>query len=252
MKILISPAKSIQTHQELPSVSVSKALFLEDSEKLVKKLQKYSAKKLAALFHVSVDIAELNYHRFQNWQSPISQNEEIQPAVFAFTGEVYRGLNVKNLDNESLNYLNDHLFILSGLYGILKPFDLMYPYRLEMGTKFPYSSKITNLYQFWGDKLTNKLNQEEQDVIVNLASAEYYKSIQEKKLKAKVITPVFKEFKNGKYQLLMTYAKHARGSMTRFCAEKKIEKVEDLKLFQVDGYQYMENMSTETEWVFVR
>ena len=142
--------------------------------------------------------------------------------------------------------------ILSGLYGILKPLDVLYPYRLEMGTKWAVTPSKKNLYQFWGDKLANELNKEEQEIIVNVASTEYFKAVNPKKLKARVITPVFKEFKNGSYQVVMVYAKHARGAMARFVVQHNISDPEELKLFNTDGYQYDDNLSTENEWVFTR
>ena len=252
MKILLSPAKSIQQNPEFPAVNYSQAVFLDESEKLVKKLKKYSAKKLSALFHVSTDIGELNYSRFQNWESPRELTDQAIPCIYSFTGEVYRGLEVKTLDSSKVDYLNDNLRILSGLYGLLKPFDLMYPYRLEMGTKFDITPKISNLYQFWGDKITDKLNSEEKEIIVNLASIEYFKAVNTKKIKAKIITPIFKELRNGEYKIVMTFAKHARGEMLRFCAENNIHNPEEMKNFTKSNYQYMVNLSTDTDWVFAR
>ena len=252
MKILLSPAKSIQQNPEFPAVNFSTADFLGESEKLVKKLKKYSAKKLSALFHVSADIAELNFSRFQNWESPTELTNQAIPSIYSFTGEVYRGLDVKTLDSSRVDYLNDNLRILSGLYGLLKPFDLMYPYRLEMGTKFEVTPKISNLYQFWEDKITNKLNSEEKEIIVNLASIEYFKAVNTKKIKAKIITPIFKELRNGEYKIVMTFAKHARGEMLRFCAEYNIQNPEEMKNFTKSNYTYMENLSSDTEWVFAR
>jgi len=252
MKILLSPAKSISLDQNYPAVNVSKAHFLTESENLVGKLKKYSSKKLKALYSVSSDIAQLNHDRFQHWQSPLLANEQVKPCVFAFNGEVYRGLDALSLDPEALDYLNSNTRILSGLYGILKPLDLIYPYRLEMGTSFSVTPKVKNLYQFWGNKLTDYLNNEESESIINLASIEYFKAINTKLLKAKLINIQFKEFKNGEYKMLMTYAKHARGEMAKFAAHKKINLAEELKSFDYLGYQYMENMSSENEWVFVR
>ncbi|MCE3296542.1 MAG: hypothetical protein K0R65_2256 [Crocinitomicaceae bacterium] len=252
MKILLSPAKSIQIPESYPKIGPTTGKFLKETETLVKKMKKFSPKKLAALYSVSNDIAELNYNRFQNWESPVEAGENILPAVFAFNGEVYRGLNVTELSPEEMDYINGHVRILSGLYGLLQPYDLIYPYRLEMGTKLEVSAKAKNLYQFWGDKISNALNAEETDVIVNLASAEYFKAVNAKKIKAKIITPVFKEFKNGEYKMLMTYAKNARGEMARYCAQNKIETAEDLKSFNLSNYRFMPEMSTDEEYVFVR
>jgi cytoplasmic iron level regulating protein YaaA (DUF328/UPF0246 family) len=252
MKILISPAKSIQTDVNFPKVNFSEAKFISESEKLIQKLKKYSVDSLMELFNVSKDIAEINHLRFKNWESPIEEKNNIIPAVYAFTGEVYRGLDVKTIDASKHSYLNENLRILSGLYGILKPFDLLYPYRLEMGTKFKIDSKTSNLYQFWGDKLSDFLNEEEQGFILNLASNEYFKAINSKKIKGCIITPVFKEFRNGEYKIVMTYAKHARGLMTRYCITNEIQNPEEIKKFDLENYQYMENLSHENEWVFLR
>lgn len=252
MKILLSPAKSIQIPESYPETAPSKGLFVEDSEKLVKKLKKLSPKKLEKLYSVSRDIAELNYNRFQQWAPPTEPGESVLPAIFAFSGEVYRGLNITALDSKQRDYINANVRILSGLYGLLRPYDLIFPYRLEMGTKFEVSAKAQNLYQFWGNKITDRLNSEETELIVNLASAEYFKAVNTKKIKAKIITPVFKEFKNGEYKMLMTYAKNARGEMARWCAQHNIEKAEDLKGFDLSNYKFMPEMSSEEEYVFVR
>ncbi|MES2589229.1 MAG: peroxide stress protein YaaA [Bacteroidota bacterium] len=252
MKILLSPAKSIQFSSDFPQVNFSSCEFLDESEKLVKKLQKYKVKKLSDLFHVSKEIGELNYARFQNWERPVELVNETIPAVFAFSGEVYRGLDIKSLKEKQRDYLNDNLRILSGMYGLLKPYDLLYPYRLEMGTKIEITPKIKNLYQFWGDKITDKLNSEESETIVNLASIEYFKAVNTKKAKAKIITPIFKELKNGEYKIVMTFAKHARGEMARFCALNQIQDVEDIKDFSLSNYKFMPSLSSETDWVFAR
>lgn len=252
MKFILSPAKTILENPETPEFLSSIPSFQKESSNLVSKLKKLSAKKLKNLYDVSQDIADLNHHRFQNWISSDQKNDALIPCGFAFNGEVYRGLNIQSLSKKELTYLNENLRILSGLYGILKPFDLIYPYRLEMGTKIQLTPEIGNLYQFWYDKITNYLNQEEQYEIINLASSEYFKVIQQKKLKANFITPIFKEFKNGEYKVVMTYAKHARGEMVNFAALKNITKSEDLKHFDVLGYSFDDKQSSPNEWVFVR
>lgn len=252
MKFLLSPAKSITLDQNYPKTAQTNVHFLKEAENLAGKMKKFSAKKLAALYHVSPDIAQLNYERFQHWQAPLVASENIKPCLFAFNGEVYRGLDALNMDESALQYTQENTRILSGLYGILKPFDLIYPYRLEMGTSLAVTPKTKNLYQFWGDKITDYLNAEESDCVVNLASNEYFKAVNTKKLKPRLITAVFKEFKNGEYKMLMTYAKHARGEMAKYAAHKQLKKAEDLKNFDYLGYQYMENLSSENEWVFVR
>jgi len=254
MKILLSPAKSIDTSKVTETYPVSHPLFLKESEQLITKLKKMSAKKLAKLMHISPDLAELNEIRFKNWEKPTVQTSEVIPAVLAFSGEVYRGLDALSLTEEDLNRANDQILILSGLYGILKPMDLLVPYRLEMGTSWQITPKVKNLYQFWGKKLAQQLNLElgKEDVIINLASAEYFKAIDKKTLKSTVITPVFKEFKNGEYKIVMMYAKHARGAMARYIVKNKIETAEELKLYSIDGYSFDVNQSTVAEWVFTR
>jgi cytoplasmic iron level regulating protein YaaA (DUF328/UPF0246 family) len=254
MKILISPAKSLETKSPENVALQSVPVFLKESTQLIRKLQKLSVVKLEKMMHISTDIAKLNYDRFQLWEEPLTPLDSNMPAVFAFNGEVYKGLDVRSLTENEQIRLHDSLFILSGLYGILKPFDLFYPYRLEMGTRWEISAKQKNLYQFWGTKLASFLNQnmDSSEVLLNLASAEYFKAIDKKTLKAKVITPVFKEFKNGTFKVVMMYAKHARGAMARYCVVNNIQNPEELKLYTVDGYQFDANQSTADEWVFIR
>ncbi|MCF8416609.1 MAG: peroxide stress protein YaaA [Crocinitomicaceae bacterium] len=254
MKILLSPAKSIDTSKVTEAYSVSLPIFLKESEQLIAKLKKMSAKKLAKLMHISPDLAELNEMRFKNWDKPTVQTSDVIPAVLAFSGEVYRGLDALSMTEEDLNLANDQIRILSGLYGILKPMDLLVPYRLEMGTSWQITPKVKNLYQFWGKKLAQQLNLEsgKEEVIINLASSEYFKAIDKKTLKSSVITPVFKEFKNGEYKIVMMYAKHARGAMARYIVKNNIQLAEELKLYSVDGYSFDVNQSSETEWVFTR
>lgn len=251
--ILLSPAKSLdynQTIEDKPFVSTP--AFLKESEKLVKKLKKFSSKKLETLFHVSPEIASLNYDRFQQWEQPLEEKETIKPCVEVFNGEAYKGLNPFTLSKDELEYAQQHLRILSGLYGILKPLDLMYPYRLEMGTKWEIDAKTKNLYAFWTDKLTKHIQTEKPAFIINVASSEYFKAVNFKKLGIKTITPIFKDFKNGDYKVIMMYAKHARGAMARFCIQNKIEDPEQIKLFNSDGYAYNDLLSNENEWVFTR
>lgn len=254
MKVLLSPAKSIDT-SSIPNIKdTSVASFLKESEQLVNKLKKFSVKKLEAIMHISRDLAELNKERYSNWTIPLEKTEMIVPAAFAFNGEVYRGLDIQSFSDEELVKAQSVIRILSGMYGVLKPLDLMYPYRLEMGTKWQITPKHKNLYQFWGSKLSKFLNAEleKDEVLVNLASSEYFKAIDRKTLKAKVITPVFKEFKNGEYKIVMMYAKHARGAMARYIVQNNITNVDELKLYTVDGYSFDVNQSTEEEWVFTR
>lgn len=254
MKILLSPAKSIDTSNIKGSYDSSVPVFLKETNSLVSKLKKKKAKKLAEMMHISMDLAELNELRYKNWQEPLEQNEEVVPSILAFNGEVYRGLDAHSLSREELSLANEKIRILSGLYGILKPLDLMYPYRLEMGTSWQITPKVKNLYQFWGKKIAQQLNSEMHpgEELINLASTEYFKAVDKKTLKSKVITPVFKELKNGEYKVVMMYAKHARGAMARYIVQKNISSVDELKLYNVDGYSFDVNQSTDAEWVFVR
>jgi uncharacterized protein len=254
MKVVISPAKSID-YQELENSSlVSIPQFLKESEYLVGKLKKFNPKKIATLMHLSVDLAELNFQRYQNWVPPIEKGENVYPAVCAFNGEVYKGLDAKSWSEEEVSRAQDQLRILSGLYGLLKPMDLFFPYRLEMGTKWVLTPKTKNMYSFWGKKIANALNQEmeKEEVLVNLASNEYFKAIDLKTFNRRVITPHFKDFKNGELKTVMMYAKHQRGAMARFIIKNDIKNPEELKVYQEDGYQFDVHSSTENDWFFIR
>lgn len=252
MKIVISPAKSLNFETEAPSTVVTQPIFLKESERLNKILKKKSARSLSKLMSISPALGQLNFERNQNWELPFSKDNAKQ-AIYAFTGEVYRGIDVNSLPLEDLSFLQDSLRILSGQYGVLKPLDLMQAYRLEMSTRLKVGVK-PNLYKFWDKKITEALNAEleEGELFVNLASNEYFKVLQPKLLKTKVITPVFKEFKNGEYKVVMTFAKLARGLMVRYIVDHKIDSVEGIKGFNVNGYGFDENLSTDTELVFTR
>ena len=252
MKIVISPAKSLDYESQLPTERYSEATFLKEAERLNKLLKKKSPRSLSKLMSISANLGELNYERNQAWSLPFTE-KNARPAVYAFSGDVYRGLDVYSLPESKLDALQDTLRIISGLYGILKPLDLMQPYRLEMGTKFPVGVK-KNLYEFWKKKVTAQLNEELADgeLFVNLASNEYFKAIDSKSLKAQVITPVFKDFKNGEYKTIMTFAKLARGYMTRYIIDTGAKTIDDLKGFDREGYGFSEAMSTDTELVFTR
>ncbi len=253
MKILLSPAKNLNDQSTLTHES-SIPIFEKEAYQLVKDLKKIKKVGLQELMDISLDLATQNVLRFKQWKKASLQPENAFPAVEVFDGEVYRALSVTTLESKNLARLNKHLRILSGLYGIVKPFDLIYPYRLEMGTKFSPKEGQKNLYDFWGDKVTKALKKEldKDEVIVNLASSEYFKVIRRELLKNRIITPVFKEFKNGQFTTVMMYAKHARGAMTRYLIEHPIADIEELKLYDVDGYQYNELQSTQDEWVFIR
>jgi cytoplasmic iron level regulating protein YaaA (DUF328/UPF0246 family) len=252
MKIVISPAKSLNFESKAPTQEFSQPIFLKEADRLNKILRKKSARSLSKLMSVSPALGQLNYERNQSWETPFDLDNAKQ-AVYAFTGEVYRGLDANSLPLEDLNFLQEHLRILSGQYGILKPLDLMQPYRLEMGTKLKVGVK-PNLYKFWGDQITKTLNSEleEGELFVNLASNEYFKVLQAKDLKVPVITPVFKDYKNGEYKIIMTFAKLARGLMVRYLVDHKVTTLDGIKGFNYSGYGFDENLSTDTELVFTR
>jgi cytoplasmic iron level regulating protein YaaA (DUF328/UPF0246 family) len=252
MIAILSPAKTLDFDSPLREGPSTEPRFVEESDRLIRKLRSLSKRKLSALMNLNKDLTELNAMRYQEW-SPDFDPAYARPALHAFSGEVYRGLGASSLTNADLEYAQHHLRILSGLHGLLRPADRIRPYRLEMGTTLPVG-RTKNLYGFWGEKITQALNEDLASsgtpVLVNLASAEYAKAIQMSKINAKVITPVFKEFKAGEYKVVMTYAKHARGAMARYLVKERIEHPEDLKDF--DAYQYAEPLSSDTEWVFVR
>ena len=256
MKILLSPAKSIKLDIQAENPLNTLPVFLSESEKLVKKLKQLKPTDIKILMKVSDDIAELNYKRFKQWHLPFTP-ENSKAAADIFTGAAYQGLNYPTLSLNKRVEGQNRLRILSGLYGILKPLDLIQPYRLEMGTRFQVTPKIKNLYQFWGDKINHFINDElkkdEHQFLVNLASAEYFKAAKLKAINYPVITPIFKDrAKNGEYKVIMTYAKKARGMMSRFIIENQINSIEDLKAFDTDGYSFYGNGTNENEIVFVR
>jgi len=252
MIFLISPAKTLDFDSASLSDDFSQPAFLSEAEVLIAVMRGFSWSEIAKLMKVSEKIASLNVARFSDWVLPFTQLNAKQ-AVFAFKGDVYTGLAVESMSVPELQYINRHLRILSGLYGLLKPMDLMQAYRLEMGTKVA-NPEGQNLYEFWGQKITTLLNQHLVDspVLVNLASNEYYKSVKAKQVSARIITPIFKDEKNGQYKIISFYAKKARGLMVRYAADKQIENVEELKQFDYEGYRYSEEVSSENEWVFLR
>lgn len=252
MKIVISPAKSLDFDSKAPTSEYSQPIFLKQAERLNRILKKKSARSLSKLMSISPALGQLNYERNQEWELPF-EPENSKQAVYAFTGEVYRGLDASTIPEEDLEFLQNNLRILSGQYGILKPLDLMQAYRLEMGTKLKVGVK-PNLYKFWASEITNALNHELEDneLFVNLASNEYFKVIQPKDLKVPVITPVFKDLKNGEYKVIMTFAKQARGMMVRYIVDHKVSDIEGIKGFNYGGYGFDENLSTDTELVFTR
>lgn len=245
MKIVISPAKSLNFDSEVPTDLLSEADFLQESERINKLLKKKSARSLSKLMSISSNLGQLNYERNQSWSLPFTKNNARQ-AVYAFNGDVYRALDIYTLPVEKIELLQNTLRIISGLYGILKPLDLIQPYRLEMGTRFAVG-RNKNLYEFWRKKITQKLNEDltDDEILLNLASAEYFKAIDTKTLKVPVTTAVFKDFKNGEYKSIMTFAKLARGYMTRYILDHNINTLDGLKGFNYEGYGFSEELTTD-------
>ncbi len=252
MKIVISPAKSLDFETAVPTAQFTQGTFLNEAEKLNAVLKKKTPKKLAELMSISPKLGELNWQRNQDWSLPFNLKNAKQ-AVYAFKGDVYIGLDTYTIPSNKIEQLQQKLRILSGQYGLLKPLDLMQPYRLEMGSKLKVGRK-NNLYQFWGESITKALNNEfeDNDVLVNLASNEYFKVVKPKLLKVPVITPIFKDYKDGKLKMISFFAKKARGLMVRYIIDNNIEEVELLKGFNSEGYAFDANLSTETELVFTR
>ena len=253
MKIVISPAKSLDFESKLPIKDYSQPEFLEQSSRINAVLQKKTPKKLSNLMGISANLAELNWKRNQEFKLPFTQ-DNARPAIYAFNGDVYTGLDAYSLDQDKINELQERLRILSGLYGILKPLDLIQPYRLEMGTKLTVGSH-KNLYEFWKKKITAKLNDELEDdeLFVNLASNEYFGAVDEKRLNVPVVTPIFKDWKNDKLKVISFFAKKARGAMVRYIVDTDAQSLEDIKGFNTEGYQFSEQYTLkENQPVFVR
>lgn len=252
MKIVISPAKSLNFEKNVPTTAYSEACFLKEATAIQKVVKKQSPKKLMELMSISEKLAQLNWERNQNWALPFTPNNARQ-AVFAFDGDVYTGLDVYTLTEDKFEALQDKVRILSGLYGLLKPLDLIQAYRLEMGTSLAIGSK-KNLYEFWKKTITKTLNEElkPNELFLNLASTEYFSAIDSKTLKATIITPEFKDYKDGKLKMISFFAKKARGLMVRYIIDNNIETIEELKGFNSEGYLFDSNLSTATKLVFTR
>lgn len=254
MLALISPAKTLDYESELPTQYHSQARLLEQSQQLIDVCQQLSSQDIIDLMKVSQKIADLNVQRFQDWQSDMTLPQARQ-AIFAFKGDVYTGLDAYQFNEAQLNFAQSHLRCLSGLYGLLRPLDLMLPYRLEMGTKLknPFGQ---NLYDFWGDSITHLINQDLTEInaqyLINLASDEYYKSVNESKIQAKIIKITFLDQKHGQYKIISFYAKKARGLMARYLIEKQAKTLDDLRQFNTDGYYFDSINSTESELIFKR
>lgn len=254
MITIISPAKKLDFKSKLDGPGHTTPKFTDKAADLVEELRQFSPTDLALLMNVSSDIANLTFERYSQWKKPFNKDNARQ-ALFAFKGDVYMSIDAGSLSKDDLGYAQDHLRILSGLYGILKPLDLIMPYRLEMGAKFT-TSEGGNLYEFWTSSITGALNEEldkqKSAVLVNLASQEYFRVVDTENLEGNVITPVFKEYRNDEYKVVGILAKKARGMMARFIIRERIEDPEDIKLFNGGGYSFDYNLSSETEWVFTR
>lgn len=252
MKIVISPAKSLNFEKALPTARFSEPKFLKEATTIQKTLKKIKPKQLMELMAISDKLAELNWQRNQDWETPFT-TKNARPAVYAFDGDVYQGLDVYTLPEAKLDGLQDKLRILSGLYGLLQPLDLMQPYRLEMGTSLPIG-KNKNLYEFWKKTITKQLNDELQkdELFINLASTEYFSAVDSKALKVPVITPEFKDYKDGKLKMISFFAKKARGLMVRYIIDTNAETIDDLKAFNYEGYAFDANLSSGTKLVFTR
>ena len=254
MLAVISPAKTLDFENPPLVDDYTIPDFLEHSEKLIAKLRKVSKKKLSTLMSISPDLAALNSQRYQDWQPPFTPDNAKQ-ALMAFKGDVYLGFELEKFKKKDFSYAQDHLRILSGLYGLLRPLDLIQPYRLEMGTTLA-TRRGKNLYRFWGRIITDAINEALEasgsDVLINLASNEYYSSVDEKLLNGRVITPSFKDLKNGSYKVLSFFAKKARGTMTDYMIRNRIDDPEGLKDFTGMDYRFDPGKSTENDWVFTR
>ncbi len=252
MKIISSPAKLMTIENTVNILRKSSPKFIEEAQQIQKHLKEKSPDFLMKLMDISVKLADENWERNQNWNAK-PKSKESSAALYAFTGEVYRGLNAKTLDEKSVAYLQKNYSILSGLYGLLKPSDHIMLYRLEMGRNFEFDGN-KNLYQFWREKLTNYLNSEmkKDEILLNLASAEYIKAVDEKNLKGKLINCHFYELKSGKPKQIVVYTKHARGLMIRYCAENNVKNLEEIKGFNYEKYLFDDQLSSENNLVFTR
>ncbi|MBW3199268.1 MULTISPECIES: peroxide stress protein YaaA [Marinobacter] len=253
MLMIISPAKTLDYESPLATETHTQPDFLDDACELIDQLKELEPHQVSNLMSISDKLGQLNAERFQSWHTPFTPDNARQ-AVLAFKGDVYTGLDAESFSSEDFSFAQKHLRILSGLYGLLKPLDLMQPYRLEMGTRFE-NTRGKDLYAFWGTKITDALNQllaSDDKVLVNLASNEYFKSVQKKHLDARLVTPQFKDWKNGQYKMISFYAKKARGLMCRYAIQNRITQADDLKGFNLDGYYFSEDQSDNNNWVFLR
>lgn len=254
MLLVISPAKTLDYETPAKTKTFTLPDYLEDSQELIERARLWSALDIAELMEVSMKLAELNFDRFEAWHTPFTPDNAKQ-AVLAFKGDVYTGLEAESFSAADFKFAQQHLRILSGLYGLLRPLDLMQPYRLEMGRKVD-TGRGKNLYEFWGSEITEGLNKQLQKLkspyLINLASNEYFKAVKPKLLDGEIITPEFKDWKNGQYKMMGVYAKKARGQLSRFVIQNQLTDPEAIKDFNVDGYAFNEEMSSANKWVFTR
>ncbi|MEC8615759.1 MAG: peroxide stress protein YaaA [Bacteroidota bacterium] len=253
MKIVISPAKSINLEKKIPTEKSSLPFFLDDAVVINSNLKKKSPLDLSSIMNISSKLSDLNWRRNQEFKIPFNKNNA-RPAIYAFDGDVYSGIDSYSLNQKKIDIIQERLFIISGLYGLLKPLDLIQPYRLEMGTKFEFNS-YKNLYEFWTEKITEKIVSEckPDELLINLASNEYFSAINLGKIKSEIITPKFLDFKNGKLKMISFYAKKARGLMVRFLIDNNITKLEGILKFNSEGYSYSESETNNlNQPVFVR
>ncbi|WP_198264243.1 peroxide stress protein YaaA [sulfur-oxidizing endosymbiont of Gigantopelta aegis] len=255
MLIVISPAKKLDFDSLPQTDDFTLPDCLSDASELIETLKPYSAKQLEKLMHLSSNLAKLNFDRYHDWSQPFNPQNAKQ-AILTFKGDVYAGINIESFSDDDLAFTQDHLRILSGLYGLLRPLDLMQPYRLEMGTRLE-NERGKNLYEFWGSQITQLLNKQLKkagsDTLVNLASNEYFKSVKTKEIQGQLITPVFKETRDdGSYKIIGIYAKKARGMMSAYILKNHIIDVEKIKEFSEAGYAYNAELSTANDWVFLR
>lgn len=254
MLIVVSPAKTLD--YETPSKTKINTIpdYLDDSQQLINRLRHFSSLDIAELMKVSKKIADLNFDRYEAWNKKFTEKNAKQAAL-AFKGDVYTGLDAESFSAADFKFAQKHFRILSGLYGLLRPLDLMQPYRLEMGTKLE-TDRGKNLYEFWGSTITEGLNKQlkksKSKYLINLASNEYFKAVKPKELDAEIITPEFKEFKNGDYKMIGIYAKKARGMLSRYIIKNKLTDPEDIKSFNDEGYKFNKKLSNGNKWVFTR
>ncbi len=254
MLFLLSPAKSLDETTPAPLQMYTEPTLLTYSKKLIKQLQQFSPQEIASLMHLSDKLALLNFKRYTTFQTPFN-TENAKQALFLFKGDVYEGVGAYHLSQKEISYIQNNTAILSGLYGLVRPLDLIQPYRLEMSTKLA-THEGKNLYSFWGDVITNEVNRLAEKLksqcVINLASTEYFKAVIPEKINFPIITPIFKDKKGGQYKIVSFYAKRARGLMVRFAAQNNIVDMQDLKNFDLEGYQFDEKNSTTDKWLFLR